>query len=80
VVRDASGERCVATFVVRINDPDHTHNSYANLPLLRSSELEPIFAPGAYTLELSDDTRVLVAVPFTIVAGELVDVPVVLPE
>jgi RNA polymerase sigma factor (sigma-70 family) len=79
-VRDALGARCVATYVWLEHTTDGIRNSYGTLSLLLPSELEPNLAPGAYTLVIIDEGHELVSVPFTIIAGELVDVPVALPE
>jgi hypothetical protein len=68
------------SFVRHENGPDGLRQSFATLSLLVPSELEPNLAPGAYTLALFDEGRELATVPFEIVAGELVDVPVLLPE
>jgi len=83
-IRDASGVPCMVSFVQREDGPDRRVNSTATLPLLRPSELSPNLAPGAYTLVLyeggRESGRELAQVPFTILGGELVEVPVVLPD
>jgi len=81
-VRDAFGARCEATFVMREYDSEGSLNvgSFATLPLFCPSELEPNLTPGSYTLHLFDEGRELTRVPFALVAGELVDVPIVLPD
>jgi len=81
-VRDAFGRRCEATFAMREYDAEGNLNvgSFATLPLLWPSELEPNLPPGSYTLVVFDEGRELARIPFAIVAGELVDVPVHLPD
>ncbi|MEQ1894168.1 MAG: hypothetical protein ABL998_16625, partial [Planctomycetota bacterium] len=83
-LRDALGVPCVAHFEWREDGPDKRVNSSAHLPLLHPSELSPNLAPGAYTLVLyeggRESGRELVQVPFLLRAGELVDVPVLLPD
>ena len=49
-----------------------------SLPLAAPSVLEPNLPPGAYELVLSEDETELARVPFTVVAGTIVDVPVLL--
>lgn len=81
-VRDAFGRRCGVTFAMREYDAEGSLNvgSFATLPLLWASELEPNLPPGSYTLVLFDEGRELARIPFALVAGELIDVPVLLPD
>lgn len=80
VVHDASGARCVTTFVRVAEGADGTRESYASLSLLAPSEIEPNLSPGAYTLALIIEGREALRMPFHVAAGQLVDVPFELPE
>jgi RNA polymerase sigma-70 factor, ECF subfamily len=81
-VRDAYGERQPVRFAMREWSPDGTLQMGSfpdSLPLAWASELEPNLLPGAYTLVLREAEGEPFALPFVIRAGEVVEVPVVLP-
>jgi hypothetical protein len=77
-LRDAFGERCAGSFAYYEYDAEGNLNtgSFATLSLLWPTEFEPNLAPGSYSLVLEPQGENPVITPFSIVAGELVEVPV----
>ncbi|MSR63074.1 MAG: sigma-70 family RNA polymerase sigma factor [Planctomycetes bacterium] len=80
-VLDAQGRALAVRFVQRTYVYGEVQiRSWTGAMALRgTSELQPSLAPGAYQLVLSENDAELVRVPFTIVAGQTVEVAFVVP-
>jgi RNA polymerase sigma factor (sigma-70 family) len=77
-VRDAQGQRSLGHFALYELDADGNLNvgSFTTLSLQWPSEFEPNLPPGSYTLVVQPEDEEPLITPFSIEAGELVDVPV----
>jgi len=80
-VVDAEGRALAVRFVQRTYGEEGIQiGSWSGAMALRgATELQPNLAPGGYELVLEEKGAELVRVPFTVAAGETVEVPFVVP-